>query len=58
MDGTVELISTVGFPIVACGALYYMVNNTMKELRETISQNTIAITKLCERLGVDKDGQE
>lgn len=28
--------STVGFPIVACGALFYMVNTTVKELRDAI----------------------
>lgn len=30
-------ISTVGFPIVACGALFYMINTTMKELKDTIA---------------------
>lgn len=33
----VTIISTVGFPIVACGALFYMINTTMKELKEAIT---------------------
>lgn len=33
----VTIISTVGFPIVACGALFYMINTTMKELKEAIN---------------------
>ena len=39
MDGVQEItqvISSVGFPIVACGALFWMINTTMKELREAI----------------------
>ena len=33
----VTIISTVGFPIVACGALFYMINTTMKELKDAIN---------------------
>lgn len=33
----VTAISTVGFPIVACGALFYMINTTMKELKDVIT---------------------
>lgn len=36
-----QVISSVGFPIVACGALFWMINTTMKELREAI----MALTK-------------
>lgn len=39
MDGVQEItqvISSVGFPIVACGALFWMINTTMKELKEAI----------------------
>lgn len=43
-------IGSLGFPIVCCGALFYFVNSTLKELRETISKNTLAITTLIEKL--------
>ena len=46
-------VSTVGFPIVACGALFYMVremSNAHKEeidnLRKTIEENTQVLTRL------------
>lgn len=42
----VQLVSTVGFPIVACAALFYWINSTMKELSATITKNTEAINHL------------
>ena len=39
-----QVISSVGFPIVACGALFWMINTTMKELKEAI----MALTKSLE----------
>ena len=36
-----QVISSVGFPIVACRALFWMINTTMKELKEAI----MALTK-------------
>ncbi len=42
----VTAISTVGFPIVACGALYYMINTTMKELKEVIENLDKTISTL------------
>ncbi len=38
------LVNTVGFPIVAYGALFWMLNTTMKEL-------TAAINKLSDKIG-------
>lgn len=33
----VNLIGSVGFPIVACSALFWMINTTMKELTDAIT---------------------
>lgn len=48
-----EAVATVGFPIVAYGAMfYYMINQTkahkeeMKQMIDAITSNTIALTKL------------
>lgn len=48
-----QFISSVGFPIVACGALYLMnreVQNAHKEeiegLRKTLEENTKVLTRL------------
>ena len=48
-----QAISTVGFPICACGALFWMVNkqdeshrNEVNALRDVLEQNTAAIIEL------------
>lgn len=38
-----QVISSVGFPIVACGALFWMINTTMNDLRDAITQLTKSI---------------
>lgn len=55
-----QAISNVGFPIVACGALaflFYREQEQHKEetakFTEALNQNSIAITKLAEKLGGD-----
>lgn len=56
-DVIAQLIGSLGFPIVCCGALFYYQNKTMKEFSEkieksiaelnnTISSNAEAVTKL------------
>jgi hypothetical protein len=56
----ITAISTVGFPIVACGALFWYIQkeNTsnrdkIDKLSDTINANTAVMGKLLERL--DKD---
>lgn len=48
-----QLISSVGFPIAACVALFWQMNKEstqhkeeMVALKESLNQNTLAITKL------------
>lgn len=41
-----QAVSTVGFPIVAFGLMYYMINTSLKELKENITKNTSVIEKL------------
>lgn len=48
-----QLISSVGFPIAACVALFWQMNREstqhkeeMDALKESLNQNTLAITKL------------
>lgn len=72
MSDIVSLISTVGFPIVACLLLGWFVKyqtdsyrEEVKELQkdhkeevqrmtEAINNNTLALTKLCERMTEEK----
>ena len=54
----ITAICTVGFPIVAYGALFWYVlkkdnehRSEVEKMTEAINNNTIALTKLIERLG-------
>lgn len=60
MDVTMvtQLIGSLGFPIVCCGALFwYLVKekdahkDEMAELRKSVDANTTAINSLCQHLG-------
>lgn len=60
MDVTMvtQLIGSLGFPIVCCGALFwYLVKekdahkDEMEELRKSVEANTTAINLLCQHLG-------
>ena len=53
-----QFVGTLGFPIAACIALsWYFVkqqqanNETIVKLSEALNNNTIALTKLAERIG-------
>lgn len=45
-NAIVTLVGSLGFPIVACIALFWMMNTTMKEFKETVAENTKAMTEL------------
>lgn len=57
-----QLIGSLGFPIVCCGALFwYLVKEKdahqeeIKELRKSVEANTTAINSLCQHLGGGKN---
>lgn len=41
-----SLVSSLGFPIICCGAFFWLINKTLKELTLSIQQNTAATQKL------------
>lgn len=52
-----QLIGSLGFPIVACGALFWLINKNETNRREdnakftdAINNNTLALTKLMEKM--------
>lgn len=52
------MITTVGFPIVCCGACFWYINKTgeqhkaeMDKMSEAINNNTNVMTKLIDKLG-------
>jgi hypothetical protein len=63
-----QLISSVGFPIAACVALFWQMTKEserhkeeMNALKESLNQNTLAITKLVvfmqEKEGMEDNGE-
>lgn len=55
-------ISTLGFPIVMCGAMFwYMLKEKdahkeeMNSVTEALNNNTLILQKLCDRLDGDKN---
>lgn len=62
MGAIVNIISSVGFPIACCVYLIYINNKNeekhadeVEKLRQTVENNTKAMIKLCNKLGVDVD---
>ena len=58
MSTITQLITSVGFPIAACVALYLQMNKQneqhkeeMSKVTEALNNNTIALNKLAEKVG-------
>lgn len=58
MTTITQLITSVGFPIAACVALYLQMNKQseqhkeeMSKVTEALNNNTIALNKLAEKVG-------
>lgn len=58
----IQTVSTLGFPIVMCGALFWRQiksdeqhKQEMDKLAEALNNNTLAITKLSDRLEERKE---
>lgn len=61
-NGIIQAISTVGFPIAACCAMFYLYNNIIRDLTNTLAGITATLTgmdktmdKICDKLNVDND---
>ena len=48
-------IGSYGFPIVACGALFWMINKALKELTAAVNNNTAALNIMTERMNKSND---
>lgn len=58
-----NLVSTLGFPIVACGALFWSnlktsdhYTTTIEEMRKTIEDNTLVTKQLIDKLEKENKG--
>lgn len=45
-----QLISTYGFPIVACGALFWFITKEYREMRKIIENNTVVLLRILEHI--------
>lgn len=50
MNEAVQLISSVGFPIVCVMFLWKYVNTTMKEFTDTMKEVSLTLTKLMQKM--------
>lgn len=61
VNSLIQLVGSLGFPIVGCGALFWRMvksdeqhKEEMNKMSEALNNNTSALVKLTERL--DKEG--
>ena len=50
MNEIVQAISTVGFPIVACGAMFYFYDSTIKDLTITLTKIDTTLDGIAKKL--------
>lgn len=57
-----QVISTVGFPIAMCCALFWYIKDISEKgkeetekFTEALNQNTLVLQKLCDKLGVERE---
>lgn len=62
LNAVTTVISTLGFPIVMCGAMFwYMMKEKdshkeeMNSVTEALNNNTLILQKLCDKLDGDKN---
>ena len=55
LEGIVSVISSIGFPIIACIFMWRYINTTMKEFTMTMQKNTSMLEKLYELIGKKED---
>ena len=51
----VQAIGSVGFPIVACCAMFYLYNITINNLSNALNKMDKTLDMICEKLSLDKD---
>lgn len=50
-----QMVSTVGFPIVAAGVLMWFLSTKMTTLEQAVQNNTLVMQRLLDKLGGDND---
>lgn len=55
INNIITIISTVGFPIASWVVLAWYIYKVQGEATKAINNNTIALLKLCDKLGISYD---
>lgn len=50
IQNLVTIVSSVGFPIVAAGGLFWYIVTDSRDMRKVVENNTLALTKVLEHL--------
>lgn len=60
MEGldVISAIGSVGFPIVACCAMFYLYDKTITKLTTTLETMDKTLDKILDKLDMDKDDAE
>ena len=61
MDGLQTVLTAIGsygFPIIACGALFWMINKALKELTAAVNNNTAALNIMTERMNKHEESRD
>lgn len=58
MDSIVQIISAVGFPIVAAGAMFWYMVTESKDTRKVVENNTLALTKVLEHITSEEEKKD
>ena len=51
-----QMVSTVGFPIVAAGVLMWFLSTKMTTLEQAVQNNTLVMQRLLDKLGGNDNG--
>lgn len=52
METVVQMISSIGFPIVACIFMWRYINDSLKDFSSIVAENTKMVSILCEKLDI------
>ena len=54
-NGVIQAIGSVGFPIVACCAMFYLYDKTITKLTSTLERIDKTLDKVLDKLGIGVD---
>lgn len=58
MNDIINVISSVGFPIVACIFMYKQSNTTLENVTDAITRLNITMQRVCDKLDIEMEGSE